>query len=254
MFYFFAKVLSFMLRPYTWLTLLLLAYIFSANLKLRRVFFAGFVFVFFFFSNTVLSTFLMAKWEYPARDLPQGQQYQYGVMLGGVAGYDSHADRVEFNSSSDRFLQTIKLYESGVIKKIILSGGEGTLVKEGKLESILLRDYLIRLGIPETDIIVEPYSQNTNENAVQTALLLNRLEYSGKCVLITSAYHLRRAEACFKKQGVDVVAYSVDRYVFEDRTYRINDYLLPNSESLELWKVLIHEVVGYFMYYLMGYV
>jgi len=195
----------------------------------------------------------MSKWEYPAVDIPKQTQYEYGVMLGGVSEYDSHVDRLEFNSSSDRFLQMIRLYKSGIIRKIILSGGEGALVKEGELESLLLRDYLLRLGVPEKDIVVEPYSQNTHENAEQTALLLDKFAVKGKCLLITSAIHLRRAEGCFHKEGVAIDAYAVDRNVLEDKVFTIDDFLVPNSEALEQWKVLIHEIVGYTMYWIVGY-
>lgn len=254
MFYFFSKVLNFLLMPYSWLTILLLVTLLSKHVKVKKVSMILFVTVFFFFSNSVISTMFMAKWEYPAVDIPKQQQYEYGIMLGGVTEYDSYVNRLEFNASSDRFLQTIRLYETKVIKKIILSGGEGSLVKEGELESLLLRDYLLGLGIPEKDIIVEPYSQNTHENAEQTALLLQKMAVKGKCLLITSAIHLRRAEACFQKQGVEVDSYAVDRHVLEDKVYSIGDYLLPNSGAVEQWKVLLHELIGYIMYMFMGYV
>ncbi len=254
MFYVLSKLFNFLLMPYSWLTLLLILILFVKNDRMRKISTVLFVFIFFFFSNSYISYKFMDRWEYPVSESTPEAQYEYGIMLGGVTEYDSHIDRLEFNASSDRFLQTISLYKRGVIKKIILSGGEGALVKEGKLESILLRDYLLGLGIPESDIYVDPYSQNTYENAEQTALLLKKDGYEGKCLLITSSIHLRRAEGCFLKQGVRIDCYPVDRYVLEDKSYRLREFIVPNSESMERWTVLIHELVGYMMYKLVGYI
>lgn len=254
MFYVLSKLLNFLLMPYSWLSILLIIMLLVKSDKLRKIATVLFVFIFFFFSNSYISLKFMDRWEYPVSQSTPEPQYEYGIMLGGVTEYDSHIDRLEFNASSDRFIQTLNLYKKGVIKKIILSGGEGALVKEGDLESLLLRDYLVGLGIPESDIIVDPYSQNTHENAEQTALLLNKFGYDGKCLLITSSIHLRRAEGCFLKQGVRIDCYPVDRYVLEDKTYRLREFLIPNSESMERWTVLIHELVGYAMYKMVGYI
>lgn len=254
MFYVLSKLFNFLLMPYSWLTLLLLFVVFVKNDKLRKYATGLFVFIFLFFSNSYISYKFMDRWEYPVSQATPEPQYEYGIMLGGIIEYDSHIDRLEFNSSSDRLLQTISLYKKGVIRKIIISGGEGALVKEGKLESILLRDYLVDIGIDIADIIVDPYSQNTHENAEQTAMLLKKLEFDGKSLLITSSIHLRRAEACFLKQGVKIDCYPVDRYVLEDKTYRLREFLVPNSESMERWAVLIHELVGYATYKMVGYI
>ena len=254
MFYVLSKLFNFLLMPYSWLTMLLIVILLVKNDKLRKLATGLFVFIFFFFSNSYISLKFMDRWEYPVSQATPEPRYEYGIMLGGLAEYDGHIDRLEFNASSDRLLQTISLYKTGVIGKIIISGGEGSLVKEGKLESILLRDYLTELGIPETDIIVDPYSQNTHENAEQTAMLLKKLDFAGKALLITSSIHLRRAEGCFLKQGVKIDCYPVDRYVLEDKQYRLREYLVPKSESMERWTVLIHELVGYAMYKLVGYI
>lgn len=91
----------------------------------------------------------------------------------------------------------LKLYRSGLINKILLSGGIGSSNKDRKVpEAIKMEQYLVDNGVPKKDIIIEQESRNTIENVKNSIKLL-----SGTCklsrttfVLITSDFHIRR---CF---------------------------------------------------------
>jgi uncharacterized SAM-binding protein YcdF (DUF218 family) len=56
------------------------------------------------------------------------------------------------------------------------------------------------LGVPRRDIIVEGTARNTQESA----RAVKRVLKSKRIFLVTSAYHMKRAEGLFKKQGFDV--------------------------------------------------
>lgn len=124
----------------------------------------------------------------------------------------------------------------------------GTAVPEAEqIEKILLM-----AGVAEEDIITESNSRNTYENAINTAKLLKTKPEWQKRLLVTSAFHMRRSQACFAKQGIEIDSYSTDfysvpRYLTPDET------VIPSIKSLESWHLLIHEVTGYLIYKIMGY-
>ncbi|MDD5571115.1 MAG: YdcF family protein [Bacteroidales bacterium] len=197
----------------------------------------------------------MHWWEYPAMNQNKiTQPYDVGIVLsGGMAVNDPEMSRINFRSSTDRFLQALNLYKSKKIKKIMLVGGDARLFKNDEKESELLKKYMVLIGISDTDIIAETQSQNTYQNAIYSKKILLEKFPKGKYLLITSGYHIKRAKACFKKAGINVVPYSVDRRA--GKTKHDFDFLfIPSVETLCSWNGLFHEWLGYFSYLIMGYI
>ncbi len=204
-----------------------------------------------FFSNPFVFYEFMRAWEPKAKFKSElKQSYDYGILLTGMITYDTKYERINFKSSSDRLWQTIDLYQEGYLKKIIIVGGSGEVFNQEFKESAILKDYLIKLGIPSEDILIETNSRNTYENAVETAKILKPNENKNSYLLISSAYHMKRSKACFKKQGFDVDIYVTDRYAGK-RIFSL-DLFIPKSEILQNWTLLIHEVSGYIIYWISG--
>ncbi|RFP63741.1 YdcF family protein [Hymenobacter lapidiphilus] len=112
---------------------------------------------------------------------------------------------------------------------------------------------LLRLaGVPRQDILLETRSRNTHENALYTKELLAQHPEIKRTVLITSAFHMRRAEGCFAKVGLQPALFPAGYYSI-DRRYTPASLLLPAEEPLRLWGVLLHEMAGYLVYKLLGY-
>jgi uncharacterized SAM-binding protein YcdF (DUF218 family) len=166
--------------------------------------------------------------------------------------YDDKYERINFMASNDRLMQALELYRLGYCEKIFITGGSGKIFNQKHKESIILKDYLILLGIPESDIVIESQSKNTYENAVESAKILNPTENKNTYLLITSAYHMRRAVGCFSKQGFVFDIYVTDRYS-GNRKFTLDQLFVPKAEVLEGWTLLIHEVTGYVVYGLVGY-
>jgi uncharacterized SAM-binding protein YcdF (DUF218 family) len=68
---------------------------------------------------------------------------------------------------------------------------------------------LVRAGVPPAQIVPETKSRNTAENATFSAELI-RPQPHQTWILVTSAYHMRRALACFRRAGFNVVPYAVE--------------------------------------------
>ncbi|HUR44468.1 MAG TPA: YdcF family protein [Candidatus Saccharimonadales bacterium] len=87
--------------------------------------------------------------------------------------------------------QAMHLFRSGSSPRVVISG-DG---HKGDIET-----YLLRHGITETSIQLEPYSQNTKENAEFTCLLLKSNQVAS-AIIVTSWFHSRRSLACFQHFG-----------------------------------------------------
>ena len=252
MFFIFSKILTFFISPIIWILALLLYAVFSKNqTKKRRCLIFALVF-FLFLSNLVFVNEAFQLWEVPAIKNENLEKYDIGIVLGGMISYDKSLDRMQFHSGVDRLLQAIDLYKKSYIKKILFTGGSGSIKYLDNKEGIWIKKYLITIGIPEEDILIESESRNTHENALFTKRLLDSNKINGKYLLITSAFHMRRSVACFKKVGLMVKPYSTDRFSGPMK-FELDFLFLPKIEAISDWELLIHEMTGYFIYKIAGY-
>lgn len=195
----------------------------------------------------------MNSWEYPQTELNKTElPYDYGIVLCGVITYNEKSNRISTLRSFDRVVQAIRLYKNNSIKKIVLSGGSGSLIEKDFKEAAYIKNYLVKIGIPDTSILFEAQSRNTYENALYTSKLLGKNYHKAKSLLITSGYHMRRAKACFKKRGFNITYYSTDTYSGEINT-SFNSLFIPNVYTFALWSVLLKEYFGYIAYYFADY-
>ena len=193
------------------------------------------------------------QWWEPNSTHKAHMVYDYGIVLGGMSFYNESLNQISFLRPSDRLWQTIDNYKKGYIKKILITGGSGSILhREEQFEGIYLRDFLIRMGIPSEDVVSEAKSKNTHENALFTKEILNK-RWGNKYLLFTSGFHMRRSKACFEKVGIEVDTHITDSYINRPRNF-FGKLLVPNDEALTAWTFLIKEWVGYIAYSLVGYI
>ena len=249
MFFIFSKIVAFIADPLVFITAFFILGLFvRTKYRRRRYLLISFVLLL-FFSNGFIYQIAFKQWKVTPVQLKK--KYDYGILLGGMISLSSTNEDLKFGESSDRLLYTVKLYQDNVINKIIITGASGSLQSE-IIEAEYLKSYLVKIGIPETDIICETKSQNTFQNAVYTAELISVKHKSApSCLLITSDFHYRRAIACFKKINL-----KVDPYLkkLKQKTISIEDYIQPQSAYLYEWRILLHEIIGYYTYQIMGYI
>ena len=243
MFFTLSKILSFLFKPITWLIFLLVFAILSKKKTKKIVTYTLILFT--ILSNEFIVDQVSGLWQMPVIKINQLQKkYDYGIILGGFSSYNPEDKMINFNEHGDRLISAIKLYNLGIIKKIIVSGGNGKLINNDLREAIWSYDFLINMKVNPKDILIESNSRNTIENAVYTKEIINPLSQS---LLITSSLHMKRAIFCFKKNNFNFDYYATDVINF-NRKKSISYILLPNAKSLEKWEDLIHEIIGYLVY------
>ncbi|MFY0606937.1 MAG: YdcF family protein [Cyclobacteriaceae bacterium] len=175
------------------------------------------------------------------------------VVLGGILDNQNSLpeDQVRLNSSSERLIEALILYKAGVVRRIIISGGDGSMDQEGDPESLVLQN-LSRDLIGRSKILIDSLSKNTYENAVNTSAILSEIGLEEQPILlITSAFHMPRALKCFEKQGIVAIPFPVD-YRGTDQSFQFSQ-LVPDNSSITLWNILIKEWVGILVYKTLGY-
>lgn len=256
MFFILSKVLVFLLRPVSWLAILFLLAIFLKNKKWKRRCLIYAAVLFFFVTNHFIVNQVIKAWELDGIHASEMQApYDICILLGGYSNpnIEDPNPRFQFNTRANRLTQAVELYQQGKFKKILLTGGSGSLMQNLPSEALQSETFLQLMGIPEEDIIIEADSRNTRENAVFTKAILDEKYPNASLLLITSAWHMRRSKACYDKVGLTFDYHCTD-HVGEINRLTPESVILPNSDGFIRWDMLIKEMVGYFMYWLKGYV
>lgn len=178
--------------------------------------------------------------------MEKNEQYELGIVLGGMTHYDPVNKKGYFNMSSDRFIQTALLYKRGHIKKILACGGQNGFIKyKGFTEAGFIAQNLIDLGIPAADILVEDQSKTTLENASFAKKIIDSSGIvKGKAVLITSAFHIPRAVETFEAEGIPVRPYPCAFSMVGSSIQPGLDDFIPDAGVMGSWGGLIRELVG----------
>ena len=173
----------------------------------------------------------------------------YGIDFRGGTMIEMRPQAELGEESLYRCLHAARLYHRGEPCPVLVSGGKVDPDRPGPTLADLMRDFLLRLGVAEEDLIVEGRSRTTYENAVESAALL-REHGIEKIQLVADAVDLLRAALCFRKQGLDVLA-SGCNYRATGWRWRLFGFL-PSPGAAKAVERVTHEWLGVAWYWLRG--
>jgi uncharacterized SAM-binding protein YcdF (DUF218 family) len=254
MFFYLSKILAFLFSPLVWVFALFL-YSFKTKVEGRpkKLRIAALI-VLYVCSNSFLVDECFRAWEpvTPDYDL-MDTKYEGAIVLGGIGDIDLRLQKINFSISGDRLFQTLPLYYKGRIKKIIFTGGSGSIEFPEKREAVFVKKYLRSINFPDSALVIESNSKNTYENAVFTKKILDSLHINGNFLLVTSAYHMPRSLAVFKKAGYAHLTPYITNRSSGGRRYTPDHLFVPNPDALFALQFLLHEWMGYVIYKIKGY-
>ncbi len=168
------------------------------------------------------------------------------VLSGGVKDLSWLELPPEPSSTSlERVVKGVTVYRVLQLP-LVLAGGnaepDGKAGPEADAMARVARD----LGVPSKNIIAENKSRNT----IESARALKGLLKGRRIVLITSAFHLKRATAMFRKQGFTVTPISAS-YLYQQRSLSFNSFI-PEASSLSASSTAISEYIKLFWYSVTG--
>ncbi len=182
------------------------------------------------------------------------------VVLGGATSPQTPPRPwVELHQESDRIFYGAQLFRQGKAPKIILSGGrmDWSSKDDSSSESADMVKVLEFVGIPATALIQEPNSLNTRQNAVNVKKIMDAQGIK-RILLVTSAFHMPRSLAIFRKLGIDAIAAPTDFRTLYPRAYISPESVLlstlPTAEHLAYTSKALKEYVGLLAYWLRGWV
>ena len=144
----------------------------------------------------------------------------------------------------DRLIEGLRLVKNGHAPKLIISGGSAKL--PGVLpESELVRQFVNEFSmLPDSLILIETESRNTEANARNTAKYLAELKIDRDVFLVTSASHMRRAKFMFENNGFKVRPVAVDPFPLMDRMRSLPFSMVPDAEILRSTSNVWREKMG----------
>ena len=165
-----------------------------------------------------------------------------GGVINGVPDVDGTA--APSYSSMHRIVAAVRLYQRLQLP-IVVTGGR-VFADNDIAEAAVAKRFLEALGVPGAQIILEDRARDTAQNARLTAAICRQRGFS-RPIVLTAAYHLKRARLAFDAAGLPVTAFPAyflgSRHaVFSPR------HLLPSAGALQVSAKALHEWVGIWYY------
>lgn len=134
-------------------------------------------------------------------------------------------------------------YRNGWAPLLIFSGAAQDPSAPSNAQAMKTR--AISQGVPADDVVIEEFARNTSENAANTSEFINKRNLT-RIILVTSAYHQRRANLEFgARLGPSVQI--INAPVAEDKQWSSHWWITPGG-----WWLAIGEIVKIIAYYVSG--
>lgn len=148
------------------------------------------------------------------------------VLGGGVTDLSwTGQPSVPSNASLARLIKGIELYRKLRIP-LVLVGGNGDPSRKVIPDADAMKQEATALGVPSRDVIIENKSRDT----IEGARALNQVIKGKRIILVTSAFHLKRSDAMFKKAGFETIPVPTD-YLSEEKKNSFRSFI-PHAGSL----------------------
>ena len=140
------------------------------------------------------------------------------------------------------------LYRAGKARRLLFTGGASPFSPGSPLEGQLYLNEARMSGIPAEVLESTSPVRNTAEEAVA----IRRLLPDGtRILLVTSAFHMQRAQRLFERQGLNVLPFPVDfqaRGRWAGPLWRDPTNWLPSVQALDDSSLALRELIGRLAY------
>lgn len=179
--------------------------------------------------------------EYPPlTDFQTLKNIKWIVVLGGGSGVDPGLPRSTYLSEASlvRLSEAVFIHNRLPQAKLILTGRSGfegiTPVAE------VMADTAEEWGVEPEDIVLETKATDTKDHPIYVKEIVGEDRF----ILVTSASHMLRAMALFRKHGMEPIPAPTDYMVKEREGGLRLGMFFPSAGSLEKAGRAIHEYLG----------
>lgn len=247
MIYIASKLFTYLLLPPGVFIIFLLVASFLAK-KFKKTLFLLALF-FYALSNSYVADFLLLPLERPYCKIINNPQANAVVILGG--GHLVGVPNTPLPSSAyKRALWGIMLSKKYNLPILFSGGGQNISYSEADAFLTVLKEIKDMLHVEATLLKTENKSLDTYENAKYSKKLFKDLNIKNPTILlVTSAYHMKRATKLYEQFGFKVIPMPTDfKISYEEKT--LWD-LLPNIGAFKKSYIALHEYFGLLSLYLL---
>ena len=165
------------------------------------------------------------------------------VLSGMLSIIKTESDyEYEFGGAVDRILAGIDLYKDAKAPILILTRGKLPW-SLGKPEGEYLKEFATQFSIPKENILLTDNVQNTDQEAKSVKKLLNQ---NKRIILVTSAFHMPRAQKVFEAADINTIPFPVD-FQSQESKLTFMDFI-PSAVSFSDSSHFIREMIGRIYY------
>ena len=167
------------------------------------------------------------------------------VVLSGMVKTIKTKDSLDYEWSEavDRFFAGIDLFRLNKAPTLIFTRGKVPW-SIGLPEGEFLREEAIKLGIPKKDILLTENVENTDQEAKAVKKLFSI--DNPKIILVTSAFHMPRAQKVFEAVDINVIPFPVD---FRNGVGKLTIMsFIPSAASFANTSFFVREIIGRIYY------
>ena len=203
--------------------------------------------LFYVISTPIFSNFIMkqVEGEYEFENFENLKKVDAIVVLSGMMRINEFENDYNIEwGIADRFFKGIELYNFNKSNIIVFTGGKSPYNKTKISEGDILKEYAIRFGVKEKDILITKEVLNTSDESYAVKDLIGNKK---TIILVTSAFHMSRAKSLFEKQGHIVIPYKVDFKNPPKFSWHFIDFI-ASSQGLRKTEIALREILGRFYY------
>ncbi len=174
------------------------------------------------------------------------------VLGGGWRTSDHDLAGIDFTPAADRWFTGVELCRLGRADVLVVGGDSTSPPEERPPASRALGRWLDLWQVTGAELRTLGPVASTRDEAVRAGELVRRMEWD-RVLLVTSAFHMRRAMATFQRAGVPVHPVACDFQVIRGNRKPSSWRPYPDEEAFLLFNLWWHEMAGWLAYRAMGY-
>ena len=160
---------------------------------------AGFV----YFANRQINLAALGKTQTSITEIKPEEPPRVAIVFGAGVWRNGEPSPV----LEDRIVTAVELYRAGRVRKLLMSGDNRF---ENYNEPRVMKDFAVRRGVPETDVVEDFAGRSTYDTCYRAKAIFE----VRRAVLVTQEFHLNRAVYLCESLGVDSIGITADRRAY----------------------------------------
>jgi uncharacterized SAM-binding protein YcdF (DUF218 family) len=147
----------------------------------------------------------------------------------------------------------LELARMGKAGTLVISGSGAMLDGQERVEGDLVRDWLTQRKLVDLPVLSLGHRSDTHDEAIEIRALVRERGWR-RVLLVTSAFHMRRALAVFRSAGVEVTPVPCNFLTEISLPSAPPGIGVPRAGGLHKMDIWLHEQIGWLMYRKRGWI